>query len=473
MQLPLQDSSFNLDVTGIAGFFGGEEAISAMASVHIYRGRRWLGWYNSPGSYTIGKKYGQLAKSRLWDGLYPGVNVDPAVMLELDGQTGPKYEGLASGTIIKRTSHLGYLFARYCRQQRPSTVVKGRTTTPSGVTIVHLTKAPERELRPSLPSTFTPLIALVAIGANLATCVIAGVYAQWYAFSMILLGMLCNGFSCFVIGSGKLIFKHPIPPPAAPKGDGFLMDDDQVIVVKGPEGAVNSITRGQFLLHYRSESEYHDIGISSAALTIQFLLQLFLIPQSGLFGQILFLVSLAVSYAYNAFLSSIDKEKSQQHILLRIMEPDGKLAMQKFVLPNRTSMTVFVMLTALPMEMLTHPDESQRDRPRAVLDSFIPNSTPVWDVWKHVVLEDVQRVFQKGGLRVGELPVDFSEQMFMASEGDQAALDGDERRLLSVLLRDARDGFNGFLEGVKNSHRMVDTGAPELNMEVDEEEVKA
>ncbi|KAH7922535.1 hypothetical protein BV22DRAFT_1017093, partial [Leucogyrophana mollusca] len=76
--LLLNKSSFNLDASGIAGFFGGSEAISAMTTVHLYRGRRWWGWYNSPGSYTVAKHFGQLASSRLWDALFPGPNVEPA-----------------------------------------------------------------------------------------------------------------------------------------------------------------------------------------------------------------------------------------------------------------------------------------------------------------------------------------------------------------------------------------------------------
>jgi hypothetical protein len=42
---PWEGVDFNLDSSGVAGFFGGEEAISAMATVHLYRGRKWLGWY--------------------------------------------------------------------------------------------------------------------------------------------------------------------------------------------------------------------------------------------------------------------------------------------------------------------------------------------------------------------------------------------------------------------------------------------
>ncbi|KAI5993524.1 hypothetical protein EDD15DRAFT_2265805 [Pisolithus albus] len=28
-----------------------------MATVHVYEHRKWLGWYNSPGSYTVASRY--------------------------------------------------------------------------------------------------------------------------------------------------------------------------------------------------------------------------------------------------------------------------------------------------------------------------------------------------------------------------------------------------------------------------------
>ena len=85
---PLAGAKFTLNSAGVAGFFGGEEAISAMATVHLYKGRRFLGWFNSPGSYTIAKRFGRMANSRFWDGLFPGTNDSPAISFELDGKQG-------------------------------------------------------------------------------------------------------------------------------------------------------------------------------------------------------------------------------------------------------------------------------------------------------------------------------------------------------------------------------------------------
>ena len=40
---PLSNATINLDLFGVAGFFGGDIAISAMATVYLHRGRRYLG----------------------------------------------------------------------------------------------------------------------------------------------------------------------------------------------------------------------------------------------------------------------------------------------------------------------------------------------------------------------------------------------------------------------------------------------
>ncbi|KAG2141547.1 hypothetical protein BD769DRAFT_1314394, partial [Suillus cothurnatus] len=76
-QVTLNTNHFNLDVGGFAGFFGGDEAVSAMETVHLYRARRWTGWFNSPGSYSVGRHYGQLANSRFWNGMFPGPTIEP------------------------------------------------------------------------------------------------------------------------------------------------------------------------------------------------------------------------------------------------------------------------------------------------------------------------------------------------------------------------------------------------------------
>ena len=415
IQLPLNHTHFSLDASGVAGFFGGDEAVSAMATVHIYEGRKWLGWYNSPGSYNIAKRYGQLSSSRFWQGLFPGVNVDPAALFELDGQNGPKYQAAHSGTILERTGHLGFLFSTHCQRLQPQEI-EGRRTSASAVTIALLNTVPDFSFHPKSPRSFAVLLASIPIIASISTCIVCAIVRDWFCFAMILLGIVVNGVSCFVIGSGVLTFTHPTPAPTSPPGDGLLVTDDGVVVLRGAEGAVNAITRGRFMLRFKSENEYNDIGASAILLIIQFIAQLLLIPQGTLFGQLMFLASLAVSWAYSLFLSAIDKSDLQIGILLSIMECPP---LYRFILGTRTSMAVFAALA------LQHPN------PTELFEQLIPNKTETWKTWRRIVAQKI-----KDGK---ELVFDESDWKFdQMSENDQ--------KLLKTLYSDAEEAYNGYIK---------------------------
>ncbi|EGO02237.1 hypothetical protein SERLA73DRAFT_133146, partial [Serpula lacrymans var. lacrymans S7.3] len=117
------------------------------------------------------------------------------------------------------------------------------------------------------------------------TCAVCAIFGDWWCFSMILLGIVANGLACFVIGSGTFTFVRPKSAVGAPPGDGLLVIDKGMVVLRGDEDAVNTITRGRFSLRYSNEPEYHSVGLCSMLLTVQFLAQLLLIPQGTLFGQ--------------------------------------------------------------------------------------------------------------------------------------------------------------------------------------------
>ncbi|KAH9949182.1 hypothetical protein B0H21DRAFT_730026 [Amylocystis lapponica] len=421
IQMPLQDSKFTLDSSGVAGFFGGDEAVSAMATVHVYEGRKWLGWYNSPGSYEIGKRYGQLAKSRFWDGLFPGVNVDPATLFELNGQTGPKYIAARSGTYMPQTGHCAYLMMKESEEMTPETV-QGRVSTESFVTIVELSHIPDAKLHPRLLRTYSGFLAIFPISASFGTCVVSGVFREWYSFAMILLGIVTSGLACFVIGSGVLAFTHPNPALGAPNGDGMLVGDSGIVILKGKEGAVNAITRGRFLLEFGSEPEYRNIGLCSILLTAQFLAQLLLIPQAELFGQLMFLTSLGVSWMYNSYLSSLDRERIQRDILL-----DGVLkkpSMKKYSLGTRTAMVVFVMLFLRPTSI-----EKQ------ILE-MLPNDTKVWRRWRETLVERLSAA---------------DELRFERSDWEIKDFSESERELLKTLYGDAEAAYDGYLHHIVSS----------------------
>ncbi|PIL32577.1 hypothetical protein GSI_05280 [Ganoderma sinense ZZ0214-1] len=79
----------------LTGLFGGDTAVAAMGTVHLFAHRWICRWYNTPGSYEIAKRYGQLANVWFWDGLFPGGTHDPSELFKLNGMKGPPFLGRA------------------------------------------------------------------------------------------------------------------------------------------------------------------------------------------------------------------------------------------------------------------------------------------------------------------------------------------------------------------------------------------
>jgi len=267
----IRPGNFSLNVSGVAGFFGGDEAISAIQTIHHYKARKFLGWYNSPGSWNVGKKFGKLAKSRFWDGLFPGPDEEPAKFFELDGKQGPKYVASRSGSVLEHTSHLAYLIMQKSKEEL-GTQVKGRVTKRNKVTIIKTQpvfldeektpkethkkedKPPQAKEEPNhmiLPrSGRHTLVAILPIAVSFTTCALCGWAHDWFCFSMILLGIVSSGLSALVIGSARLKLQGVNSVPTAPPGDGMLIDGDDIVLLLGKEGDVATITRGKFVLEY-------------------------------------------------------------------------------------------------------------------------------------------------------------------------------------------------------------------------------
>ncbi|KAL4076417.1 hypothetical protein V8B97DRAFT_1921941 [Scleroderma yunnanense] len=415
-KVPLSHAKFSLDTSGVAGVFGGEEAVSAMATVHVYEHRKWLGWYNSPGSYEIAKRYGRLARSKFFDGLFPGVHTDPATLFEMDGMKGPKFRAAHSGTVINETGHLAALFVKEC-SELPPFVVPGRTTQEVGVTIAELKHIPNGKVYPAQFRTLAPVYASLPIFASVGTCATCAMFGDWYSFGMILLGILVSGISCLVIGSGTFLFTHPEPASGSPPGDGILSSDRDIVLLRGDEGAVNAITRGRFSLRFDSEPHYSNIGWCSVLLMIQFIAQLLLIPQGTLFGQIMFVISLSVSWAYNLWLSAFDKEKIQRSIMMDSILQRPKLT--KYMLGTRTSMAVFVLLVL----------QAEAEEAEKIIDVLLPNDTKVWRKWKSAIINRIKSE---------------KEFIFDVPDWELSQFTPRETKLLQTLFGDANDAYHGF-----------------------------
>lgn len=438
---PLSGSKFNLNSAGVAGFFGGEEAIPAMATVCLFRGGRWLGWYNSPGSYTIAKRFSRMANSRFWAGLFPGPRVSPALTFGLDGTQGPLYIAALSGTKME-TGHLGYLTMEWCKQWRPVDL-PGRKTMPSYVAYLDMTGANFIAPVKCLPLK-DALFALIPITTSIMACIMCILVDDWFSFSMIFLGIISSGSAGYVIGGGKLVIKRPNPPASeAPPGHGILIGDRNVVVIKGSEGEVNAITKGHFdlemNLRFQADEEDADevgsaarnnraVGFCCLLLLLQFLFQLLLIPQGSLFGQIMFLISLVVSWTYNTYLASLEKENIQTRILFQTL---GNPNMLRFRVGSRTTTAVFVCL------LLSHNVEVRLEQKRSlfvmILHSLIPNDTVVWRRWREKVIDQLLDVDDESE------PLSFLEE-----DEEDRELPEPDRMLLRMLLNDADSAIRGY-----------------------------
>lgn len=428
INLPLNKASFTLDTSGVMGFFGGEEALSAMSTVHLYRGRRWLGWYNSPGSYTVAKKFGQLAKSRFWDGIFPGPNPTPEEMFGLDGKEGPRFIGVFSGTDMTTTGHLAYLTAQKAKEAKEiegKIHLGGRITAPGSVSIIDVDSVKLKQGGNVLTMKVCHVLcaAAIPITSSLATCLACAFVRDWLAFGLITVGMVSNGLSCFVIGSGKLHFQLVEPSSYAPRGDGFLILRNDIVVLKGAEKEVTSITKAKLVLDMGDGEEFNTVGICSLLLLSQFLIQLLLVPRATLFGQIMFLSSLAVSWAYNSFLSSLEKEKIQTDLLWKSLDEPP---ITKFALPNRGSQAAcacFVLHAGVDMSKKS----SLNFKPKKILEYMIPNDTRVWEAWREHV---AKQVLSKNTIK------DFEPHRELIKD-----LEDEEQQLLKQLLADAKYGY--------------------------------
>ena len=417
--LPLdKPASFSLETSGALGLLDEDDAISAIATAHIYGNRRWLGWYNTPGSFQISKRLGLFARSVSPKSfLSERVHTDPRTLLKLDACNGPKFRATHSGTVMEETGYFATLFMKECAAwESEGTVVPGRKTRPVGITIADLGQVPESVIRPASNRNSAIFFAAIPISASVGTCALCTAAGDLWASSLILVGTVASGLSCLVLGSADFVFTHPVPAQGSPAGDGILGSDNDMVLLKGKEGAVNAITRGMFSLRFSSKSHYNLIRWCSFLFLVQFVTQLLLIPQASLFGQIMFLISLGVSALYNAWLSS-DKEKIHRKFLFDQVLKNPKVT--RFTLGTRTSAVVFTLLVLQPQD------------PRGLLNELLDNDTKVWTRWKETILEQLRhqndRSFHFGG-KVGYLE-GFTQQ---------------EKDLLAMLYEDARAAYDGY-----------------------------
>ncbi|KAG8219027.1 hypothetical protein J3R82DRAFT_4783 [Butyriboletus roseoflavus] len=388
---------FSLDMSGIMGLMGGDDAVSAMATVHVYGNRRWLGWYNTPGSFQIAKRLRTFAKSASFRNIF-----SRDLSSKFLSKSGPKFRAAYSGTVIEETSYLAALFMKECAAwNSEGKVVPGRMTQPVGLTIAELGPAPASEMHPARSSAFTLLLASLPIAVSISMCALCALCEDWYASLLILVGIIASGVSCLVLGSADFVFTHPEPAKGSPAGDGILGSDKEFVLLRGTEGAVNAVTRGMFSLRFSSDGPLQSDPVHRCS------------AKSCSSAR---WVSPAM---YSALLSSLDKEKIHRQLLFdRVLESPP---LSKYTLGTRTTAVVFMLL------VLRLPDPTRH------LNEFLPNDTKVWKAWKATILERLRHL-------------DDPSFSFESQVGDLDGFTQQEKDLLGLLYEDARAAYHGYRE---------------------------
>ncbi|KAF9223208.1 hypothetical protein BS17DRAFT_782561 [Gyrodon lividus] len=402
----INQSTYKLDLSGVVGLFGGNSAVTALQTIHLYKGRRWAGWYNYSGTTTVARTFGQIAKSRFWDSVFPGPNESATMTFGLAGKQGPRYSGAFSGTDMV-TGYLGYLTANGCTdlplQKVELLKMDGKpareTGTPSTATIIYLPQRhgtshnTSRNYYVPVPK-HDPSLALVAIAPSLVSimaCVACVLARDQVCAFLISLGIMSSGISSLVFGTATLSFRIPVPSEGSPPGDGLMypQNSSSLVLLKGDEADVNVVTKGEFELDFSTgllaHPRNHTIAACSFFLMIQFLAQLLLMPRSTFFGQITYLISFIASGVYHLYVASHEKEKIQRELL----HQELGAVMERLSFGTRTQMAVFLCLVL--GEGREHPEKSD---PNAVLTQIIPNDTPVWKYWRKKVVKELERYWQ-------------------------------------------------------------------------------
>ncbi|KAI0646756.1 hypothetical protein C8Q79DRAFT_999883 [Trametes meyenii] len=180
--IPLQKSS-SFDVSSLAGFLGGEAALSVMMLPYLYTRRKWWGWYNCPTSLN-----------------------------------GPKYTSARLGFVLPHTGPLASLLVEGCCAVE-AVEMGGRASEAVDVAIANLRREPEPFECPRVPDAHSTRLALLPIAYFRDICCAA----------MIFLGPVYHGL---------FTYQHCILPDSSPLSDGWLECQRDFVILYGTEAAV-------------------------------------------------------------------------------------------------------------------------------------------------------------------------------------------------------------------------------------------
>ncbi|KAI0710419.1 hypothetical protein C8T65DRAFT_648307 [Cerioporus squamosus] len=426
--LPLRSTTFSLDVSSLAVFLGADAALAVMMLPHLHSQRRWWGWYNCPGSYQLAKYYGELARFRFSSAL--STKVPPELALELSNAAGSTFTAAWSSIAVRVASPLAAMLLQECRDL-PVTAIDGRQTAPVDVTIADLRREPSPLEYPRVPSTYSRWMAACPIAATLSASIACAIYRDIPCAAMILVGALCHGLACLVMGEARFVYRHDVSSEHHPTlAHGWLESQNSrsIVILRGSDRAVTPVLRGRFSLQFSNSQQHCLVTLCSILLGVQFLLQLLFVPQGTRFGQIMFICSLFISWLYHQHILA----HSKADVLQRITTEDilGGPTLRKLRFGSRTTAAVFVLLVLRP----------EIRNLRKCLVSMLPSDTPVWQLWHDAV---VSRLESGKPLSFEDCDEEWRRMAGLSSM--------DDSMLLDTLLGDASTAYIAFTEHLAKS----------------------
>lgn len=345
---------FTLDLSGVAAIVGGDEAVAATIAAYNTGNSWFVGGYPTPGAYVVAKSFGVTLHGSLWHGIFPGERKDLATTFKLYGPSKYHFYGIKSGSSYQPFSNIPdclvdeKLLNKFKKVEgsaggKPPTNIdfeefKGRIHRVSSKHSSELQQRQEQRGTDCLMYIYTAengwdngdevkvkhnrihmMVGLCASLLNAGICAILWLMNDWFAMSIILIGMLVNFLFMGTVSSCKIIVdKHNIKEPKRmPPGHGIFdhNDHNMLLAVFGDESSVNGIVKTKLKVEPKRRTSNAKLGLGCIGMYFLFLAQLIIPAQASLMGQIFFLASLLIGWISNAYYSSLDATKAQRQIV--------------------------------------------------------------------------------------------------------------------------------------------------------------
>lgn len=381
------DPDFTLDLSGLAAFLGGDEAVSATVAAFSTGNIGWTGSYASPGAYAVAKYFGRTLEGKVWKACFPGERVDLSQAFRLHSPSNYQFYGLESFTKCRPYSNIpDCLVAELGKTIADDKIIEFKTgnvedvkspSSPKSLpkkdeqlevgtsALIHIFTVEEKEnsdqvQTPGVTRNVTPkpsgtktfykipqskskaMYGLVALAVDVGFLIILGLIKEWWIFSIILVSIACNFFFVTSLQSCKIErVKHKVSSNDTPPGHGIFAHDTEntFIAVFGTEDSVNDIAKTKLQVSRtnskpegtnNADNTYLELWTGMACMSMQllFLAQILITPQGKLAGQIIFLLSLLVGWIANACYSYIDVTEAQRQVVQNTTKADHVLTLQ-------------------------------------------------------------------------------------------------------------------------------------------------